>query len=77
MQIDRKSLDRLLALNDDQLKRVLRGLVAEYGIDPNTVPFERFDMSALRAVLASASDEDIRRLLSGFGAGGNRPGMSK
>ena len=64
MQLDRKSLDKLLALNDDQLRRVLRGLLSQYGIDPSAVPLDQFDMGKLRAVLKTAADEDIARFLS-------------
>lgn len=74
MQLDKKSLDRLLTLNDDQLRMVMRGLIQEYGIDPSTVPLEQFDMGKLRAVLAGATDEDVKRfmtMLSG-GMGGGR-----
>ncbi len=73
MQLDKKSLDRLLTLNDSQLRRVLAGLLAEYGIDPAAVPLEQFDMSKLRATLAQATDEDIQRftaMLSGGGGNG-------
>lgn len=62
MQLDKKSLEKLLALNDHQLRRVMGGLLAEYGIDPATVPLEKFDMSRLRSVLASATDDDIQKL---------------
>lgn len=73
MKIDKKQLDRLLKLNDDQLRRVLAGLLAEHGIDPDTIPLAQFDMNALRMVLQTATEEDIQRLLSSFsrGAGGN------
>ena len=74
MQLDKKSRDRLLALNDDQLRGVLRGLIKEYGVDPSAVPLDQFDMSKLRAVLAGATDEDVKRfmtMLSG-GMGGGR-----
>ena len=75
MQLDKKSLDRLLTLNDDQLRRVMAGLLAEYGVDPTTIPLDQFDMSKLRAVLSNATDEDIQRftaMLSGGGAGNGR-----
>ena len=75
MKIDKKQLDRLLKLNDDQLRRVLSGLLSEYGIDPDTVPLAQFDMNALRAVLQTATEEDIQRLLSSLsGQGGQGHG---
>lgn len=75
MQLDKKSLDRLLSLNDDQLRMVLRGLLKEYGVDPATVPLEQFDMGKLRGALSTATDEDIQRfmtMLSGQGGLGGR-----
>lgn len=62
MQLDKKSLDRLLSLNDQQLRRVMAGLLSEYGIDPTTIPLDQFDMGKLRAVLSTATDQDLARL---------------
>ena len=67
MQLDRNSLDRLLRLNDDQLRGVLGKLLVEYGVDVSRVPLQQMDMKALRAVLAAATDEDITRFLQSFG----------
>jgi hypothetical protein len=75
MQLDRKSLDRLLRLNDEQLRGVLGKLLAEYGVDVSRVPLQQMDMTALRAVLSSATDEDISRFLQmmgGASGGGKR-----
>ncbi len=75
MQLDKKSLDRLLTLSDDQLRMVLRGLLKEYGVDPSAVPLEQFDMGKLRAVLSGATEADIQRfmsMLSGSGGAGGR-----
>jgi hypothetical protein len=75
MQLDRKSLDRLLRLNDEQLRGVLGKLLAEYGVDVSRVPLQQMDMTALRAVLSSATDEDVSRFLQmmgGASGGGKR-----
>ena len=75
MQLDKKSLDRLLKLNDDQLRGVLGKLLAEYGVDVSRVPLAQMDMTALRAVLSAATDEDITRFMQMFGGasqGGQR-----
>ena len=72
MQLDKKSLERLLALSDDQLRAVLRGLLKEYGVDPSTVPLEQFDMSKLRVALSGATDEDIKRFMTMLSGGGGR-----
>ena len=71
MKLDKKSLDRLLALNDDQLRSVLRGLLREYGIDPVAVPLEQFDMGKLRAALSGATEEDIQRFMAMLSSSGS------
>lgn len=72
MQLDRRSLDRLLRLNDEQLRGVLGKLLAEYGVDTARIPLQQMDMTALRGVLAAATDEDLTRFLESFG--GQIPG---
>ena len=67
MQLDKKSLDRLVKLNDDQLRGVIGKLMTEYGVDVSRVPLASLDMSALRAVLQMASAEDVSRLLGSLG----------
>ncbi len=74
MQLDKKSLDRLLRLNDDALRGVLGHLLAEYGVDVSRVPLATMDMTALRTLLSSATEEDINRLLQAFTGGGGAPG---
>lgn len=74
MQLDKKSLDRLLLLSDDQLRRVMAGLLAEYGVDPSTVPLDQFDMGKLRGVLSNATDEDIQRFTAMLSGGGKAKG---
>ena len=69
MQLDKKSIDRLLKLNDHQLRAVIGKLLTEYGVDVSRVPLDSMDMSALRAVLQMASGDDIARLLGSLGGG--------
>ena len=73
MQLDKKSLDRLLRLNDDQLRSVLGKLLTEYGVDVSRVPLAQMDMTALRGVLSMANEEDISRILQSLG-GAQRDG---
>ena len=74
MQLDRKSLDRLLNLSDDQLRMLLRRLLSENGVDPDTVPLEQLNMGKLREALRGATDEDIAGYMALFSALGNRGG---
>ena len=71
MQLDKKSLDRLLRLNDDQLRGVLGKLLVEYGVDVSRVPLQQMDMKALRSVLAAATEEDVARFLQMMGGSPN------
>ncbi len=73
MQFDKKSLDRLLLLRDDQLRAVLGKLLAEYGaeygVDVSRVPLQQLDIGALRGVLQTATEEDVNRLIGMFSGG--------
>ena len=71
MRLDKKSIDRLLKLNDDQFRAVIGKLLTEYGVDVSRVPLASMDMGALRALLQMAGEEDISRLLTSLG--GSRP----
>jgi hypothetical protein len=62
MQIDRRSIERLLTLNDKQLSLVISKLLAESGIDPASFNVDPKDISSVRRVLGSASEEDLRRV---------------
>ena len=62
MQLDRKMLNKLLALNDRQLQAVVERLAAEYGLDLSQFEVRPGDMSGLRTALRSASDADLLKL---------------
>ncbi len=72
MQLDKKSIDRLLKLNDDQFRLVIGKMLTEYGVDVSRVPLATMDLSALRAVLQMASEGDISRLIQAFGGSQKR-----
>ena len=62
MQIDRKSIERLLTLNDRQLGIVITKLLAESGIDPSSFNIDPKDIASVRRALSGASDEELRRV---------------
>ena len=66
MPLDKKQIDRLLRLNDDQLRAVLEKLLASYGVDTSRVPLASLDVGALRGLLQNASEQDIERFLQMF-----------
>ncbi|MBQ7383484.1 MAG: hypothetical protein IJV72_01685 [Clostridia bacterium] len=62
MQIDRQSLEKLLSLNDRQLKNVINKLAADSGIDPATFNINVSDIQSIRQALSGATDSDLARV---------------
>ena len=62
MQIDRNALEKLLSLNDRQLKLVINKLAAESGIDLSGFNIDAKDIDSIRKGLSSATDSDIARV---------------
>lgn len=69
MQPDKKMLNRVLALNDDRLRLLLRKLLDQYVPDASAIPLEQIDMDRLREIAAKATDEDIDRFFTLIGSG--------
>lgn len=70
MQLDRKMLDRLLALNDRQLQTVIDKLVSEYGLDLSGFQVREGDMASLRRAIRNASDEELLSITRQLKKGG-------
>lgn len=62
MQLDRKKLDRLLTMNDEQLAHVIQTVAAEAGIDASALGLNPENVATLRQALSGASDADIDQL---------------
>ena len=62
MKLDRRMLNRLLALNDTQLRAVIDKLGTEYGLDLSEFGVREGDMENLRRAIRNASDEDLLKL---------------
>ena len=62
MQLDRKKLDRLLAMNDDQLRELVRTIAAESGVDPALLGLNPDNIQSIRHALGSATEEDLQQL---------------
>ncbi|MBE6690914.1 MAG: hypothetical protein E7590_06480 [Ruminococcaceae bacterium] len=69
MQLDRKALNRLLALNDKQLETLILALTTQYGLDLSRFQVRPGDMVALRRAIQNASDEDLLELTRQLGGG--------
>ena len=80
MQIDRASLEKLLSLNDRQLKLVINKLATDSGIDPGSFNIDLKDIESIRRALSSATDSDLERVAEMYDQklkGGNNRSGSK
>ena len=62
MQINRENLDKLLSMNDRQLKMVIQHLAAQSGIDPAQFNIDTNSIESIRKALSSATDDDLRQI---------------
>lgn len=62
MEINRENLNRLLSLNDRQLKMMITRIAAQSGIDPAQFNINTESVQSIRQALSSATDEDLRRI---------------
>lgn len=62
MQIDQKTLNRLLSMRDDQLAGVIQKIAADAGIDPAALGLNPDNIAEIRRALGSASSEDLEQL---------------
>ena len=61
MKIDRKTLDKMLSLNDEQLKALIRTLADNSGLDLSGFNISTSDISGIRKALTNATDGDIAK----------------
>lgn len=59
MQIDSKMLNRLLAMNDEQLGQVIQKIAAESGIDPAQLGINPQNIESVRAALGSVGEDEL------------------
>ena len=62
MQINREGLDKLLSMNDFQLKMIITKLAAQSGIDPAQFNMDTNSIESIRRVLSNATDADLKRI---------------
>lgn len=62
MKLDRRALDRILALDDRQLATLVAKLAAEYRLDLSQL-FGKGDVQSIRRALQNATDEDLLALV--------------
>lgn len=66
MQIDRKTLEGLLSLNDKQLLTLVQGLARNSGVDLGQFKVDTSDVQSVRRALSSITDEDIQKIVSQY-----------
>jgi len=59
MQIDSKMLNKLLAMNDEQLGQMIQKIAAESGIDPAQLGINPQSIESVRSALGSIGDEEL------------------
>jgi hypothetical protein len=62
MEINRDAINRLLTLNDKQLKAVIQNIAKESGIDPAEFNIDTNSIASIRGALSGATDEELRRI---------------
>ena len=62
MQINRENLDKLLSMNDRQLKMIIQHLVAQSGINPKEFNIDTSSIQSIRTALSDATDEDLKKI---------------
>ncbi len=61
MKLDKRSLNRILSLDDEKLADVIRSVAAESGLDLRSFGISEDDIASVRKALSSATDEDIQK----------------
>ena len=61
MQLDKNTLNMLLALNDAQLVNIIRTISEKSGLDLSSFNITAGDVKGIRHALENATDEDIKR----------------
>lgn len=62
MEIKRENIDKLLSLNDWQLKMIIQKIAAESGIDPAQFNIDTNSIDSIRKALTNATDEELRQV---------------
>lgn len=62
MKLDKRMVNRLLSLDDEQLGNVIKSIAAESGIDPAALGLNPENVQSIRAVLGMARQEDLQQM---------------
>ena len=62
MKLDKRMVNRLLSLNDEQLGEVIKNIASESGIDPDTLGLNPNNIQSIRQALGMANEEDLQKM---------------
>ena len=62
MKLDKRMVNRLLSLNDEQLSNVIKSIAAESGIDPSVLGLNPDNIQSIRQALGMAREEDLQQM---------------
>lgn len=62
MKLDKRMVNRLLSLNDEQLGNVIKSIAAESGIDPAVLGLNADNIQSIRQALGMAREEDLQQM---------------
>lgn len=62
MKLDKRMVNRLLALDDEQLGNVIKSIAAESGIDPAVLGLNLDQIQSIRQALSMAREEDLQQM---------------
>lgn len=62
MKLDKRMVNRLLSLNDEQLGEVIKGIASEAGISPAALGLNSAHIQSIRQALSMADDEDLKQM---------------
>ncbi|MBQ2766662.1 MAG: hypothetical protein IJF49_01125 [Clostridia bacterium] len=80
MQLDRKSVERMLRMDDNSLRQLINRLAHDAGIDLNALNISTADLGEVRRAFGTASDAELNALAAQIEAqrkGGGRDGRGQ
>lgn len=75
MMLDKRSVEMILHLPDDQLVMIIKKLASDAGVDVKNLNITKEQISRIRGALSIATDDDLKRaaeLLANFKSSQNK-----
>lgn len=69
MMLDKKAIEKIIQLPDDQLLMIIKGLAKESGVDISNISINKSQLDKIRLALSVATPEDIAKasdILAGY-----------